>query len=56
LSTTLFISSSGKKTKTTRVGATDKIGESLVILAGIMLQSVSETSGNTIDFTIEGQI
>jgi hypothetical protein len=34
----------------------DKIGESLVILAGAISQSALETSRNTVDSMIEGQI
>jgi hypothetical protein len=40
----LSISSSSKKAKVTRVRVIDKIRESLIILAGVILQSASETS------------
>jgi hypothetical protein len=53
---TFFISNSGKKAKITGVRAIDKIGESLAMLAGAILQSVSETSRDTVDFIIKGQV
>jgi hypothetical protein len=34
----------------------DKIGESLAMLAGTMLQSASETSRDIVDSTIESQV
>jgi hypothetical protein len=34
----------------------DKIRKSLAILAGAMSQSASETSRDTVDFTIESQV